>query len=197
MSEINDYIARREPPVTTLCKRFNLKHIFRSGAIVWVKYSGKDYYLVFKSISRPARGIQLPGGRIEKYENPSDTIIREVQEETGLETRIVCPLGLILSENTKDMYSNLQLYYILKPVYPININERWRYTDRDNTHQELECWFVSIDRDPSFLALGQDQAVYMFRDWLLEHQKPKLEPRSDVKYESKYNSNHNSSPRFL
>jgi 8-oxo-dGTP pyrophosphatase MutT (NUDIX family) len=181
MPENTENHSKRELLTTTLAKRFNLKHIFRSGAIVWVKYSGKDYYLVFKSISRPARGIQLPGGRIEKYENPSDTIIREVQEETGLETRIVCPLGLILVENSKDLYSNLQLYYILKPVYPININERWRYTDRDNTHQELECWFVSVDRDPSFLALGQDQTVYMFREWLSEHQKP----RPDNKYEGR------------
>jgi 8-oxo-dGTP pyrophosphatase MutT (NUDIX family) len=172
--EQTDNYPKRESPSVTICKRFNLKHIFRSGGIIWVKYAGKDYYLVFKSISRPARGIQLPGGRIEKYENPSDTIIREVQEETGLETRIVCPMGLMLVENKEDQYSNLQLYYILKPVYPININERWRYTDRDNTKQELECWFVSIDRDPSFLAGGQDKIIRLFREWLRDHKKPNI-----------------------
>lgn len=167
----NFYFAKREAATVSVCRRFNIKHIFRSGAIVWIKNNGKDYYLVFKSISRPARGMQLPGGRIEKYENPSDTIIREVQEETGLETRIICPLGFMLVENVKDQYSNLQLYYILKPVYPINVNERWRYTDRDNTKQELECWFVSIDKDPSFLAGGQDKIVHQFHDWLNEHKR--------------------------
>ena len=169
-----EFLHKKDIPSVTICKRFNLKHIFRSGGIVWVKYSGKDYYLVFKSISRPSRGIQLPGGRIEKYENPSDTIIREIQEETGLETRIVCPLGFMLVENSKDHYSNLQLYYILKPVYPININERWRYTDRDNTRQELECWFVSVDRDPSFLSGGQDKIVEIFKQWLIDHKKPQV-----------------------
>lgn len=168
----SDFYHKRDAPSVSICKRFNLKHIFRSGGIVWVKYSGRDYYLVFKSISRPARGIQLPGGRIEKYENPSDTIVREVQEETGLETRIICPMGLMLVENKLDQYSNLQLYYILKPVYPININERWRYTDRDNTKQELECWFVSIDRDPGFLAGGQDKIIRLFKEWLNDHKKP-------------------------
>jgi 8-oxo-dGTP pyrophosphatase MutT (NUDIX family) len=171
-SENHENHFRKDPPSISICRRFNLKHIFRSGAIIWVKFAGRDYYLVFKSISRPARGIQLPGGRIEKYENPSDTVVREVQEETGLETRIVCPLGLMLAENPKDQYSNLQLYYILKPVYPININERWRYTDRDNTKQELECWFVAVDRDPSFLSGGQDKVVKMFREWLNDHKRP-------------------------
>ncbi len=180
--EQTDNYPKRDSPSVAICKRFNLKHIFRSGGIIWVKYSGKDYYLVFKSISRPARGIQLPGGRIEKYENPSDTIIREVQEETGLETRIVCPMGLMLVENKEDQYSNLQLYYILKPVYPININERWRYTDRDNTKQELECWFVSIDRDPAFLAGGQDKIIRLFREWLRDHKKPNIPQPTNNKF---------------
>jgi 8-oxo-dGTP pyrophosphatase MutT (NUDIX family) len=171
-TENTDNFYKRDVPIVTVCKRFNLKHIFRSGGVIWVKSGGKDYYLVFKSLSRPARGIQLPGGRIEKYENPSDTIIREIHEETGLETRIVCPLGLMMVENPKDQYSNLQLYYILKPVYPININERWRYTDRDNTKQELECWFVPIEKDPSFLAGGQDNIINLFKQWLEEHKKP-------------------------
>jgi 8-oxo-dGTP pyrophosphatase MutT (NUDIX family) len=163
----------RDKPKVTVAKRFNLKHIFRSGAIVWVKHLGRDYYLIFKSISRPTRGLQLPGGRVEKFENPSDTIVREVCEETGLETRIICPLGMMMLENHGDNYSNLQIYYILKPIYPININEKWRFTDHDHTKQELECWFVPVDKDPSFLAAGQHNVVLMFRDWLYDHQKPR------------------------
>ncbi len=166
-----------ERPAVTISKKFNLRHVFRSGGIVWVKYKGKDYYLVFKSLSRPSRGIQIPGGRIEKFENPADTIIREVQEETGIETRLICPLGFVLAENSKDMYSNMQLYYILKPLFNIDIHERWRYIDRDNTRQELECWFVPVDKDPSFLAVGQDMVVDMFRKWLSDNQKSKEDSR--------------------
>jgi 8-oxo-dGTP pyrophosphatase MutT (NUDIX family) len=171
-TEMHEFFNRDKPKVT-VAKRFNLKHIFRSGAIVWVKHAGKDYYLVFKSLSRPSRGFQLPGGRIEKFENPSDTIVREVFEETGLETRIVCPLGVMMLENSVDNYSNLQIYYILKPIYPINIHEKWRYTDKDSTRQELECWFVPVEKDPVFLSAGQHNTILMFRDWLHEHQKPK------------------------
>jgi 8-oxo-dGTP pyrophosphatase MutT (NUDIX family) len=169
----NHEFFHRDKPKVTVAKRFNLKHIFRSGAIVWVKHQGRDYYLVFKSISRPSRGFQIPGGRIEKYENPSDTIVREVYEETGLETRIVCPLGMMMLENTVDNYSNMQIYYILKPVNPINITEKWRFIDHDNTKQELECWFVPVDKDPSFLSAGQHNTILMFRDWLHDHQKAK------------------------
>jgi 8-oxo-dGTP pyrophosphatase MutT (NUDIX family) len=166
-----------EKPAVTISKKFNLRHVFRSGGIVWVKSKGKDYYLVFKSLSRPSRGIQIPGGRIEKFENPADTIIRETQEETGIECRLICPLGLVLAENSKDLYSNLQLFYILKPVFNIDIHERWRFIDRDNTRQELECWFVPVDKDPSFLAVGQDMVIDMFRKWLSDNSKAKEDSR--------------------
>lgn len=152
-------------------KKFNLKHIFRGGSIVWSKFQGKDYYLVFRSLSRPNRGIQLPGGRIEKDENPAEAIIRETQEETGVEARIVCPLGLIYYESEKDNYSNLQMYYLVRPIFPQNVFKKWRHIDQDQTKQDIECWYVSTDKPTDFLAGGQAGVVEMFKKWLAEHRR--------------------------
>jgi 8-oxo-dGTP pyrophosphatase MutT (NUDIX family) len=157
--------------IVSFSKQFALRHVFRAGAIVWCKYKGKDYYVVFKSITRPNRGTQLPGGRIERNENFAETIIREVREETGLECRIICPLGLVYFENPADNYSNMQFYYIVRPVYPLDVFKKWKYTDKDVTKQELEVWCVPTDKDPSYLAAGQDQVVNMFTKWLQEHKK--------------------------
>jgi 8-oxo-dGTP pyrophosphatase MutT (NUDIX family) len=154
---------------SSIVKKFNLKHIFRGGAVVWTKYKQKDFYLVFRSNSRPQRGIQLPGGRIEREENPAEGILREVKEETGLSTKILCPLGLVYFENIKDNYSNLQIYYILKTLKPINPAQKWHYTDKDNSHQELECWFEPIEKDLGFLANGQNEVIEMFKKWLEDH----------------------------
>ncbi|MEI6729201.1 MAG: NUDIX hydrolase [bacterium] len=156
---------------TSIQKKFRLKHVFRGGSVIWSKYQGKDYYVVFKSISRPNRGTQLPGGRIERNENPAQAIIRETEEETGIESRIICPLGLIYFENEEDDYSSLQIYYLVRPVFPVNIFKKWKFIDKDHTHQELECWFVPIDKPTDFLAAGQSQVIEMFKKWLQEHRK--------------------------
>ena len=157
---------------TSISKKFHLKHVFRGGAVIWTKHQGKDYYVVFSSKSRPNRGIQLPGGRIERSENPAEAIIREAKEEVGIDTRIICPLGIIYFENEEDNYSSLQIYYLVRPVFPLNVNKRWKFIDKDHTHQELECWLEPIDKDPEFLAAGQRQVIVMFQKWLEEHKKP-------------------------
>jgi 8-oxo-dGTP pyrophosphatase MutT (NUDIX family) len=162
----------------SLSYQFQLRHVFRAGAIIWLKSNHKNYYLVFRSLSRPNRGIQLPGGRIEKLENPGESVVREVEEETGIKSKIVCPLGFIYFENPTDNYSSMQLYYLLRPMHPINIDSSWKHIDKDQTSQFLECWFVDVEESPSFLSAGQDKVIYMFRNWLEEH-KPEPRPSSD------------------
>lgn len=158
---------------TSISKKFHLKHVFRGGAVIWVKgQDGRDYYVVFSSRSRPNRGIQLPGGRIERNENPGEAIMREAREEVGIDTRIICPLGFIYFENQEDNYSSLQMYYLVKPVFPIDVNKKWTYIDEDYTRQELDCWLEPVDRDPEYLAVGQRQIIVMFQKWLEEHRRP-------------------------
>lgn len=157
------------PNATTYAKRYSRKHIFRAGAIVWIKHEGKDYYLVFRSYSRPNRGVQVPGGRIERYENIAQTVIREIKEETGLSTKIVCPLGFAYFEDPDRQGSNLQIYYILRPTKKIQFDKKWIHIDKDNSKQKLECWFEPIEKDADFLSVGHDKVVEMFRDWLEEH----------------------------
>jgi 8-oxo-dGTP pyrophosphatase MutT (NUDIX family) len=167
----------------TYSSQFSLRHVFRAGAVVWCKNKGKDYYVVFRSHTRPNRGIQIPGGRIEKHENVGHTILREVYEETGLRCDIVCPLGFIYFQNEKDNYSNMQTYFIIKPIYPIDVQNKWKYTDKDSTKQELECWCVPVEKPADFLASGQSQVIDMFRKWLEDHKKP---PRQSNRNENDF-----------
>ncbi len=39
----------------------------------------------------PNEAWMLPGGRLENQENPEDTLIREIKEETNLEINVVSP----------------------------------------------------------------------------------------------------------
>lgn len=164
-------------PATSISKKFSLRHIYRVGAIIWCKHRGRDYYVVFKSLSRPNRGIQIPGGRIEKEENPATTILREVREETGIDTRIICPLGMMFFENPEDNYSNLQLFYIVRPLFPLDVFKKWKFIDKDITKQDLECWCVPTTQPYDFLASGQATIVAMFKQWLEEHKKQEPVPK--------------------
>ena len=157
--------------INFIYKKFGKKHIYRAGAVVWVKFRGKDYYCVLRSLSRPARGIQLPGGKIERDESPSLAVIREVEEETGILTKVVAPLGLVYLDRPDGSYSNVQMYYVLKPLYPLNVFEKWRHLDMDKNHQDLECWFVSTDKPLEYLAIGQGGIIEMFQEWLKEQNK--------------------------
>jgi 8-oxo-dGTP pyrophosphatase MutT (NUDIX family) len=171
--QVNNTIGNTQ---TIVAKKFSLKHSFRAGAIVWVKdrKTNKDYYAVFKSHSRPTRGVQLPGGRVEKLENVADTVVREVEEEIGLKTKILCPLGFIYLNNPSKDYSRVEIYYIVRPINSVDIHSRWQHIDKDKSQQNLECWFVHADKPPMFLASGQDMAVGMFQQWLKEHARTNL-----------------------
>lgn len=167
------------PRAITYVKRYSLRHVFRAGAIVWVKRGGRDYYQVFKSFTRPNRGIQIPGGRIERYENIAQTVTREIEEETGLKTKIVCPLGFAYFEDPDRDSSNLQIYYIVRPIQRVDVTKRWTYIDKDKTRQKLECWWVDVEDDTSFLSVGHDKIVHLFRDWLEAHKPAENHPKSN------------------
>ncbi len=155
-------------------KKFCRRHVFRAGAVVWTKHRGKDFYVVFRSLSRPYRGIQIPGGRVERVENIAQTIIREIKEETGLDTRIVCPLGYMFFENSVDEHSSLQIFYIVRPIYPLDVKKVWQHTDKDESQQKVECWCVPVEENCEFLSHNQHEVIEMFRQWLEEHKKPEI-----------------------
>lgn len=166
---------------TTIGRQFAVRHTYRAGAIVWVKYRGENYYVVFRSLTRPSRGIQLPGGRIERMENVADAVTREVYEEIGIQTRILCPLGYLFTENPTDNFSRMEIYYIVRPIFPIDVFRYWKHQDLDEKRQvvekrqTLECWCVPCTREVDFLSFEQGKAVLMFRDWLNKHKKLELE----------------------
>ena len=54
-----------------------------------------------------------PGGHIEPYETPDETVIREVKEETGLDVEIAGKTDSSLSDSKKDVSVLHNPYVIL------------------------------------------------------------------------------------
>jgi 8-oxo-dGTP diphosphatase len=93
------------------------------------KYTGKtstaiipfseNKILLIKRNTVPFKGYwALPGGRMDPGETIEQTIVREVKEETGLDTTIVSKVGEYVEKGVKDEveYEYYPTCFVVKPV---------------------------------------------------------------------------------
>ncbi|MBM3130912.1 MAG: NUDIX domain-containing protein [Chloroflexi bacterium] len=53
-------------------------------------------------LAHPYAGNQLPAGTVEENEDPRDAVLREAREETGVNARVVAPMGYLDEELPRD-----------------------------------------------------------------------------------------------
>jgi 8-oxo-dGTP diphosphatase len=68
-----------------------------AGCLVRAEFDGETRYLIVHPSGRYNRGkpYSIPKGLVEPGELPEEAAVRETREETGLECRIIRPLGEI------------------------------------------------------------------------------------------------------
>jgi 8-oxo-dGTP pyrophosphatase MutT (NUDIX family) len=72
-------------------KKQPFARLTHAGGVVYRTKYGAAHYLLVSPKLRADEWI-LPKGHIEKHEQPEQAAAREVLEETGIITRIICPL---------------------------------------------------------------------------------------------------------
>jgi 8-oxo-dGTP diphosphatase len=78
-----------------------------------------DKILLIKRNTHPFIGYwALPGGRMDPGENIDQTVVREVKEETGLETEILSVIGEYIEKGVKDDidYEYYPTCFVVKPI---------------------------------------------------------------------------------
>jgi 8-oxo-dGTP diphosphatase len=76
--------------------KIKTKREFSAGGVLYKKINKEIEIALAKRITEKGREVWcLPKGKVEKQENPKETALREVQEETGMKGEIVADLGSI------------------------------------------------------------------------------------------------------
>jgi 8-oxo-dGTP pyrophosphatase MutT (NUDIX family) len=70
-----------------------MKREFSAGGVVVRKIGGRLHVAAIRPQGRKAGTWALPKGTIDPGESPQETAVREVREETGIESRLVEKLG--------------------------------------------------------------------------------------------------------
>ena len=120
------------------------------------------------AISRPERGLGLPGGHVEAGESPEDCVRREANEECGITLGKLTVIGGWLAEKVKETEYNAkypkrayQLMYLAQ-IEAISDN----YTPQ---HEILERKFIPIEDFPKYHhSFDSYESIYNYILWTIE-----------------------------
>ncbi len=99
---------------------------------------------------------EFPGGKIEKGENPEFTLMRELEEELGIETRECCfsPIGFA-SHQYKD-------FHLLMPLFVCRV---WKGEIKALENQKF-AWVLPQDMYDYPMPEADIPLIYQLRDHL-------------------------------
>ena len=128
-----------------------------------------DHLLVFEHTQFPEAGIQVPGGSIEKGEDPEAAVLREAMEETGLkELKIQRYLGKSEYDLAEVGNEGIHLRHFFHLRYSGEITPRWKSyelnpSDGSPAPIEFEFYWVKFPGEVPELIAGQGDLLSEIR----------------------------------
>ncbi|MGO4914559.1 (deoxy)nucleoside triphosphate pyrophosphohydrolase [Pseudogemmobacter sp. W21_MBD1_M6] len=99
---------------------------------------------------------EFPGGKVEQGESPETALIRELQEELGINTWSSCLAPLTFASHKYDDF------HLLMPLFACR---KWEGTPRSNEGQALK-WVRAADLKSYPMPPADIPLIPILRDWL-------------------------------
>ena len=118
----------------------------------------EDKLLVFTHDDIPLEvtSVQVPAGTIEVDEAPEDAVLREVLEETGLDTRIVSALGMECYDARPTKPEIHERYFFQLAPIERQVPERWSSGEENPSdggkQQRWTCFWIPLEQSQVLCA---------------------------------------------
>lgn len=95
-------------------------------------------------------GVQVPAGSIAEGEEPAEAVVREVLEETGLETRVARALGVEEYDMWPSKPELHERHFFQLELLDDDVPERWPAGEDDPSDGgapvRWTCWWTPLER---------------------------------------------------
>jgi 8-oxo-dGTP pyrophosphatase MutT (NUDIX family) len=131
-------------------------------AVAYVLCRGR--LLVFTQPDSPEAGVQVPAGTIRSEETPQQAVLRELEEETGIEDVLdLQPVGTASYDMTAYGRDEMQERHFFQMTPAAELPERWRWYERHDglaPPDPLELFWIPAESAAETLEAGQGELLH-------------------------------------
>jgi 8-oxo-dGTP pyrophosphatase MutT (NUDIX family) len=130
---------------------------FSAGGVVVKQVRGRPMVAAIRPQGKPAGTWALPKGNLDPGEQPAETAIREVREETGVEARLVEKLGDVRYVYTRrggERVFKVVSFFLLRAG-----RGRIGEIEPEMEREVAEARWLPLDEAPRLLAYGGEREM--------------------------------------